>query len=258
MIKFFRKIRQKMLAENKFSKYVLYAIGEIVLVVIGILIALSINNWNENRKNQELISIYKTELINDLLLDISHFEFHLAHAKEENKTIDSLRTILNHSSSDKETLNNIIRQSLTFFKKEPWIMLATTEYPLISDNTFQSLQSSGQITLLDNELQEDMVSFYGYTRKYSFMIQEIITSKNEIYFEYINNIPAMHSKEMNIINKNLYNQAWNNVDWNTVQIKFITLLNTYYELNLKTIFFNDMRLYKTKIMIEQLKSDLKK
>jgi hypothetical protein len=50
MIKFFRKIRQQLLIENKFSKYLLYAIGEIVLVVIGILIALSINNWNEKRK----------------------------------------------------------------------------------------------------------------------------------------------------------------------------------------------------------------
>ena len=50
MIKFFRKIRQKMLTENKFSKYLIYAIGEIILVVIGILIALSINNWNENKK----------------------------------------------------------------------------------------------------------------------------------------------------------------------------------------------------------------
>ena len=50
MIKFFRKIRQNLLTENKFSKYLIYAIGEIILVVIGILIALQINNWNENRK----------------------------------------------------------------------------------------------------------------------------------------------------------------------------------------------------------------
>jgi len=50
MIKFFRKIRRQLLTENRFSKYLLYAIGEIVLVVIGILIALQINIWNENRK----------------------------------------------------------------------------------------------------------------------------------------------------------------------------------------------------------------
>jgi hypothetical protein len=52
MIKFFRKIRQKLLSENKISKYLLYAIGEIILVVIGILIALQINNWNEDRKDR--------------------------------------------------------------------------------------------------------------------------------------------------------------------------------------------------------------
>ena len=70
MIKFFRKIRQKLLSENKFSKYLVYAIGEIVLVVIGILIALQINNWNENRKNEEQGIIQKKalkiELENDL------------------------------------------------------------------------------------------------------------------------------------------------------------------------------------------------
>jgi hypothetical protein len=47
MIKFFRKIRQKLLSENKFSKYLIYAIGVIFLVMIGILLALQINNWNE-------------------------------------------------------------------------------------------------------------------------------------------------------------------------------------------------------------------
>jgi hypothetical protein len=51
MIKFFRLIRQNSFMENKTGKYFKYAIGEIVLVVIGILIALSINNWNENQKN---------------------------------------------------------------------------------------------------------------------------------------------------------------------------------------------------------------
>lgn len=60
MIKFFRKIRQNLILENKTSKYFKYAIGEIILVVIGILIALSINNWNEKRlKQEQLISVYE-------------------------------------------------------------------------------------------------------------------------------------------------------------------------------------------------------
>ena len=68
MIKFFRKIRQKLLSENKFSKYLLYAIGEIVLVVIGILIALSINNWNERR----MASIQESELLENIFEDIDY------------------------------------------------------------------------------------------------------------------------------------------------------------------------------------------
>jgi len=50
MIKFFRKIRQNLLMENKTGKYLKYAIGEIILVMIGILLALQINNWNEIQK----------------------------------------------------------------------------------------------------------------------------------------------------------------------------------------------------------------
>ena len=63
MIKFFRKIRQKLLAENKISKYLIYAFGEIILVVIGILIALQINNWNEGRKDQIRLKNHYKELL---------------------------------------------------------------------------------------------------------------------------------------------------------------------------------------------------
>lgn len=65
MIKFFRRIRQKLLKENRFSKYLLYAIGEIILVVIGILIALQINNWNEENKSNKKEEQYLTQLLND-------------------------------------------------------------------------------------------------------------------------------------------------------------------------------------------------
>ena len=51
MLKFFRKIRQNLLTDNKYSKYLLYAIGEIILVVIGILIALQVSNLNSERIN---------------------------------------------------------------------------------------------------------------------------------------------------------------------------------------------------------------
>ena len=61
MIKFFRKIRQKLLTENRTGQYLKYAIGEIFLVVIGILFALQINSWNQNRLERiEEIEILKS------------------------------------------------------------------------------------------------------------------------------------------------------------------------------------------------------
>ena len=62
MIKFFRKIRQKMLTENKFSKYLIYAIGEIILVIIGILIALGINENAKDKSNLKLRDLYIIQL----------------------------------------------------------------------------------------------------------------------------------------------------------------------------------------------------
>ncbi len=69
MIKFFRKIRQNLLSEGKSGKYLKYAIGEIILVVIGILIALGINNWNENRKKVKIEIQYVNNLIQDIKND---------------------------------------------------------------------------------------------------------------------------------------------------------------------------------------------
>ncbi|HMC01869.1 MAG TPA: DUF6090 family protein [Flavobacteriaceae bacterium] len=74
MIKFFRIIRKKLLAEGKTTNYLKYAIGEIVLVVIGILIALQINNWNEERKVQLKADLYKNKIIKDLETDLVNID----------------------------------------------------------------------------------------------------------------------------------------------------------------------------------------
>ncbi len=83
MIKFFRKIRQSLIKENKFSRYLLYAIGEIFLVVIGILIALQINNWNESRKNKQK----EQQLIFNLKIE---FEDNLRDLDSISKDVDSV------------------------------------------------------------------------------------------------------------------------------------------------------------------------
>jgi hypothetical protein len=69
MIPFFRRIRKNLADKNQFLKYARYAIGEIVLVVIGILIALQINTWNEHRKERALEQDYYCRLLEDVMLD---------------------------------------------------------------------------------------------------------------------------------------------------------------------------------------------
>ncbi|MFT4661372.1 MAG: hypothetical protein ACJA1H_001260 [Glaciecola sp.] len=89
MIKFFRKIRYDLMGENKTGKYLKYAFGEIILVVIGILIALSINNWSENQKTRVEESILLKALEQDFI----------ENKQRLNKTIRSQEKMLYYSNS---------------------------------------------------------------------------------------------------------------------------------------------------------------
>ena len=82
MIKFFRKIRQNLLMENKTGKYFKYAIGEIILVVIGILIALQINTWNKERIEQRTEHTYLTNIKRDLKHQLDSIDIHLSYEKK--------------------------------------------------------------------------------------------------------------------------------------------------------------------------------
>ena len=79
MINFFRKVRKKLADDNKPLKYMRYAIGEIVLVVVGILIALSINNWNEDRKDR----VRENEILHDIITNLETNIVSLEKTKEE-------------------------------------------------------------------------------------------------------------------------------------------------------------------------------
>ncbi len=97
MIKFFRKIRQRLLTENKLSKYLLYAIGEIVLVVIGILIALSINNRNQQQINDAKITSILKEIQQDLVRDVERSKLIFDRFIRDNSITDSI--LLNKSTA---------------------------------------------------------------------------------------------------------------------------------------------------------------
>lgn len=102
MIKFFRRLRQKYLAENKITNYIFYAIGEIVLVVIGILLALQINNWNQEKQNRKQEQQILSQLLEEYNSNLDQIESKIA---IRNDILSSALNLLRYTKMDPENVN---------------------------------------------------------------------------------------------------------------------------------------------------------
>ena len=140
MIKFFRKIRQKLLTENKFSKYLLYAIGEIILVVIGILIALQINNNNELKKQRAKEVQFLKNLKSDLIFEESELE----------RYIDIRESIVNSAQIALEHFNGKPIENIQMFNFHTFNVGIWQEFQR-NNNTFLELLNSGNLTIISND-----------------------------------------------------------------------------------------------------------
>lgn len=141
MIKFFRQIRQRLLSEGRLGKYLLYALGEIVLVVIGILIALQINNWNEG------VKAAKTE---KLILKNLNQEF----AANKESLQDLYQTVENAFDANKRlmALFNRDREYIKQFNTDS-LIFHSVEFDRFapSENVLQDLVSSGRLDIISDE-----------------------------------------------------------------------------------------------------------
>ena len=148
MIKFFRHIRQNLIMENKTSKYFKYAIGEIVLVVIGILIALQINNWNNNRQNKILEKQNLVNIKNDLILQSEIIQ----------NQINKEKSFIEHTESCLKMVNSKIDINEMANLMDSLSVRST----FVSNRvTFDNLGSNGKATVISNsELQNEIVRYY--------------------------------------------------------------------------------------------------
>jgi hypothetical protein len=172
MIKFFRKIRQNLFSEGKTGMYLKYAVGEIILVVIGILIALGINNLNENRKNNDLESLYIQELTTDLIKDSIIIDGMLNQSNKQLRAkfllqkylteqtdivfIDSsFNSYPDYLKSEKYDLD-----SLAYYYQIQWI--AKSRYPFIPiTTTIDEMKSTGKIGIIQNlDLRRSIIETY--------------------------------------------------------------------------------------------------
>ena len=221
--------------KNKTGKYLKYAIGEIILVVIGILIAISINNWNENRKLQNTLksvySIIKTDLLSDI------------------KNIDK---VLNKSVQRDSILKRVINNDMT---KEDYINCKNCSYILIGfpDLTLNTRgvklleEKSAVFNSHQDSLSIDIGNFYAYFNT------EISVALNEVRRDHDDNIS--YFKNNNAWFKDYVNHVKNDefLTYMLTSSDYMNRVNYFYVLYFK-IYLRHLRNYKeqAQVLIEKL------
>lgn len=145
MIRFFRNIRQKLAAENKVASYLRYATGEIILVMVGILLALQVNNWNEARKERNNEIKYLKNLKLDLKTDLVNLDSMIVDRRNKIASAITLQKIQPPKTIDQ----------LKSFYELLWNVYGWTSFTPRT-NTLDELISSGNLNIIKN----DSIKFY--------------------------------------------------------------------------------------------------
>ena len=155
MIKFFTKIRQNLLLKGKTGNYLKYALGEIILVVIGILIALQINNWNESQKMNQWEHRFLTDLKRELKTNLDQLEGINNRHLLVGKSCDDLKSVLETATvNDKPKIDSLY--TLTLFQ--------STFFP--TTGVYDSGLSAGKIENIRNDqLKYEIMNLYNHYYK---------------------------------------------------------------------------------------------
>ncbi len=211
MITFFRRIRHQLLTENKFSKYLLYAIGEIALVMIGILLALQVNDWNENNKNKTIIKNNTVLLIESLVADSVVIAKRKLAIQKELEIVFDIKKRATMPNVKIDTLIKIARDEYTGF---------ISGVILRNQTVFNTMVGSGEINLYDKGLIQEINSIYSAQEvlKHQFenSFQRYVEALRDYRRRYTFNGPA------SIVTKGpLYDKIWGAID----EVDFIAKFN---------------------------------
>ncbi len=173
MIKFFRTIRKDLMEKNKTGKYLKYAIGEIILVVIGILIALQINNWNEKKNNQTRAKEHLETIKLNLKDDIIQAENLLS---ETETTLEYSNDFLNQFKTLKP-FDNTIQMYMIYLMYERNLE--------VNESGFSTLLNSNGMSYLDSNLQVKILDYYRYTEQLKSREENANSSIKTMYEPYV-------------------------------------------------------------------------
>lgn len=150
MLTLFRGKRNRLIQGSNVRKYLLYAFGEIALVVIGILIALQVNNWNEERKERALEQKYLVRLQVDLTSDSLFLSEHIQRVKNLQEGFRSFALEMYQFQQTEDDFTKLVN---------------SVSWPandlILSDNTYSEINSSGNLNLIRNDrIKEGIIEYY--------------------------------------------------------------------------------------------------
>ncbi len=191
MVKFFRKIRQRLLTENKFSRYLIYALGEIILVVIGILIALQITTGMKPEKAALKKQEYLKQIKQEIQADIANIDSILPKLQDRQKKLDTLKTILASDAIAEDT-----REGYKLWRKS-WNFPDFNSH----NNTIETLKSSGQIQIIQSKELLNALSSYQNKLDAFYIHQGIMNNylqNSDSFFTFFNATEIKRQSENNI------------------------------------------------------------
>lgn len=151
MTSFFRKIRQNLLSQNRVTRYLAYAIGEILLVVIGILIALQVNNWNQERLAKMKAKSYHERIIEDLEIFIDETEGSIRRSSSIRKMILQTIDMLEAKELPEDKIGAFERTMHLYYQ---------VPYRNPSISTITEMRSNGELELMQNlDLRKRLIQF---------------------------------------------------------------------------------------------------
>ena len=156
-MKFFRSVRQKVLSNGQLKRYLLYAFGEILLVMIGILLALRVNEWNDNRKEQALEQTYYCKITEDIQQDVQQIDKMI---QENDDRIHQCNLLVHLLQTDKPDRYELLQAAVGSISKTTFTFKASTA-------AFEDLKSSGNLKILrDHAIKDSLIHYYAVLEGY--------------------------------------------------------------------------------------------
>ena len=239
MINFFRKTRKKMADDNRPLKYARYAIGEIALVVIGILIALQINNWNETRKQ----NLTEMEVLNDIIIGLDTDKGTLDYTiKRHNWAIESCNIILKSLSEDKNYNDSL---AYHFARVHNYTNFYSNK------GAYESLKTIGFEIISNKRLRNEIINLYD--QWYSIQQSNVNILSNDIQYikrvysqDYFDKFNVFNTKSLNNKSDDIKNDWYsgemipNDFDKLKLDKRFIYQIKTL-QLSHESVNFHSMR-----------------